>query len=307
MAKTDMERVGLFSEQTYTTIGDPYVPPGKKANAESASKGKQMMTASTKVKSAAQDGYFGKNYDRIMTGEAYSDPVKKRRKDRIEETKKNIGKAFIPSSGTKKSCGVGNHHGTLGGPVQAFSAAKKPKPKHQSPGKNFLTNPGKMGTGYGYIGVTIGPTLKYQSEPIDRAQDLLRRERKEASKKMKGSPFKLNSHPKDTFEDNPYKTDNPQPIYREPKRGGEKLKPFRPSNPAKLSAGCHAGTFDPYPKHSDDLYTRSKLKKSDKAKFKGGEFKPSPGPKTTPTTSVLQQNVLRRMNTTNYSSTVPVL
>lgn len=29
MAKTDMERVGLFSEQTYTTIGDPYVPPGK--------------------------------------------------------------------------------------------------------------------------------------------------------------------------------------------------------------------------------------------------------------------------------------
>ena len=27
MAKTDMERVGLFSEQGYTTITDPYVPP----------------------------------------------------------------------------------------------------------------------------------------------------------------------------------------------------------------------------------------------------------------------------------------
>lgn len=27
MAKTDMERVGLFSEQGYTTISDPYVPP----------------------------------------------------------------------------------------------------------------------------------------------------------------------------------------------------------------------------------------------------------------------------------------
>ena len=25
--KTDMERVGLFSEQGYTTISDPYVPP----------------------------------------------------------------------------------------------------------------------------------------------------------------------------------------------------------------------------------------------------------------------------------------
>ena len=29
MAKTDMERVGLFTEQGYTTIGDPYVPPGR--------------------------------------------------------------------------------------------------------------------------------------------------------------------------------------------------------------------------------------------------------------------------------------
>lgn len=27
MAKTDMERVGVFSESGYTTIGDPYVPP----------------------------------------------------------------------------------------------------------------------------------------------------------------------------------------------------------------------------------------------------------------------------------------
>ena len=27
MAKTDMERDGLFTEVGYTTIGDPYVPP----------------------------------------------------------------------------------------------------------------------------------------------------------------------------------------------------------------------------------------------------------------------------------------
>jgi len=26
-AKTDMERIGLFSEMGYTSIGDPYVPP----------------------------------------------------------------------------------------------------------------------------------------------------------------------------------------------------------------------------------------------------------------------------------------
>ena len=26
-AKTDLDRIGLFSEMGYTSIGDPYVPP----------------------------------------------------------------------------------------------------------------------------------------------------------------------------------------------------------------------------------------------------------------------------------------
>lgn len=45
--------------------------------------------------------------------------------------------------------GLGNHYGTLGGPVEAVSAALRPKEKYKAPGKNFTTNPGKMGTGYG--------------------------------------------------------------------------------------------------------------------------------------------------------------
>ena len=35
-------------------------------------------------------------------GEAYSDPVKHRRQMRLKEAKKNIGKAWVPSSGSKK-------------------------------------------------------------------------------------------------------------------------------------------------------------------------------------------------------------
>ena len=45
--------------------------------------------------------------------------------------------------------GLGNHYGTLGGPVEAVSAALRPKEKYKAPGKNFTTNPGKIGTGYG--------------------------------------------------------------------------------------------------------------------------------------------------------------
>ena len=45
--------------------------------------------------------------------------------------------------------GVGSHYGTLSGPIGAFSAATKPREKPGKAGKNFLTNPGKIGTGYG--------------------------------------------------------------------------------------------------------------------------------------------------------------
>ena len=47
--------------------------------------------------------------------------------------------------------GVGSHYGTLSGPIGAFSAATKPRDKFGKSGKNFLTNPGKIGTGYGYV------------------------------------------------------------------------------------------------------------------------------------------------------------
>ena len=45
--------------------------------------------------------------------------------------------------------GVGSHYGTLSGPIGAFSAAMKPREKPGKSGKNFLINPGKLGTGYG--------------------------------------------------------------------------------------------------------------------------------------------------------------
>ncbi len=64
-------------------------------------------------------------------------------------------------------------------------------------------------------------------------QYFLQRERKAAAKKIKGGAFKLNSHPNDFFDENPYKTEKPQPQYREPQRGGDKPKPFIPSNPPK--------------------------------------------------------------------------
>jgi hypothetical protein len=45
--------------------------------------------------------------------------------------------------------GLGSHYGTLAGPIGAFSPTEKSRGAYKSPGKNFYTNPGKQGTGFG--------------------------------------------------------------------------------------------------------------------------------------------------------------
>ena len=61
-----------------------------------------MLPGGSKEKTALQAGYFNEKYDRVMEGEAYSDPIKMRRQHRVKEASKNIGKAFMPSNGDKK-------------------------------------------------------------------------------------------------------------------------------------------------------------------------------------------------------------
>lgn len=53
-------------------------------------------------------------------------------------------------------------------------------------------------------------------------------------KLIRGNPFKLNPHPLDHFVENPYRTDKKFPRSPEAKPKKDTLKPFRPSQPAKL-------------------------------------------------------------------------
>ena len=58
-------------------------------------------------------------------------------------------------------------------------------------------------------------------------------------------------------------------------------------------AGCKAGTFDPYPSHSADPY-KMKIHRPVNVVNKSGKiFTPSQGPKTTPSVSIVDQNVMR--------------
>merc|ERR1711893_522216 len=125
-----------------------------------------------------------------MEGESYTDPIKLRRQHRLKESQKNIGKPFLPSSGEKKPSGLGSHYGTLAGPIGAFSPQDKQKKPYKAPGKNFYTNPGKKGTGFGYVAVTISSYNKYASDEYERAKEITKRENESHRKSLKGGAFR---------------------------------------------------------------------------------------------------------------------
>ena len=137
-AKNDIQRIGLFSEVGYITIGDPYRPTRARAFNDNAGRGKQMMTSSTKAKSGLCDGYFQSNFGRVFEKEGHTDPIKARRFERINQARKNIVKrAFYPSSNTKKPCGLGSVYGTFQGNVEYFKGTTRPKEAYKSSGKEF--------------------------------------------------------------------------------------------------------------------------------------------------------------------------
>ncbi|XP_015717563.1 UPF0602 protein C4orf47 homolog isoform X1 [Coturnix japonica] len=299
--KTDMERIGLFSEMSYVSIGDNYVPRYMRPFNEAAGKNKQMLSEGSKTKSGLQDGYFEPEFKRIFSGEAYLDPVQLRRRYRLAESKKNLGKAFIPSNGDKLPCGLGSYYGTIGGPIKYFSAQLKARERYIPPGKNFYTNPGKKGTGYGYPNLTIGEQYVHEADGYEVEKILAKKALEEHRRLLKGGPFLTNIYPLEYFDINPYFNDKPLPPVKRPPLEKKIAVPFIPSSPAKKPGGMKGGTFDPYPSHSAEPYVAKKktvILPSTEQKI----FQPPPGPKSRPVTSIITQNVLRSLNTKNYKT-----
>ncbi|XP_059156791.1 UPF0602 protein C4orf47 homolog isoform X2 [Physella acuta] len=301
--KSDMERVGLFKEMKYITVGDPFKTPGQGVFNESASKGKQMLPGGLKEKSAKQDGYFNDKFGRVFEGESYTDPVKLRRLHRMSESKKNLSKAFLPTNGYKTMNGLGTFYGTLGGTVSSFSPASKESGSKREPLKNILTNPGKKGTGYGYVNICLNPYPPHGADDYNKGIMMYKQDLAKHKAALKAGAFRLNMHPADYFSPNPYRSDVGVPAPR--KWAGDLPEkpittPFRPSNPGKNLAGMKAGTFDPYPSHSADPYGIKYKRPVNVVNKIGKQFVPPPGPKSTPCNSIVNQNVTRSVNITNY-------
>merc|ERR1712110_315013 len=313
--KSDMDRVGLFSEVGYATIGDAYpkIDPTSQPFNASAYKKRQMLPGGNKSKSAlqAQSGYFENKFNRVIGGEAeknnvYSDPIKQRRAERIKSSKKNVGKAFLPSNYPKKPVGLGNYYGTFGGKIDHFSPKQNEKAAYKKESRNFLTNPGKKGTGFGYVGVTLG---KYQSHPekeeYDRAKELRKKEISIHKSQTKGEPFKIKTHPGEVFDPNVYKGER---LISKPssKSKSAPVKPFRYTSPAKHPGGNKSGTFNPYPETDKGPFTVKKEKKVT-TNSSGKLYQAIPGSRSKPSPSVMAANVNLVMNRNNYRTVRSVL
>ncbi|KAG8181184.1 hypothetical protein JTE90_010956 [Oedothorax gibbosus] len=309
----DFERIGLFKEMSYL---EEHVPVKIDFNT-SSKKGKQMRTHCSRIVNGTQDGYFDKSFARAFEGEAYADPVRTRRLHRLQEAKKNLTKDFKYTSPLEKSCGLGNSYGTFGTddgkPIQHFSGQTEERKKDPTPKKNFLVNPPKKGTGYGYPNVTIGKDLPYSLGT--KYEDLKNTSKtRVAPKTREFKPYRAGAFQKGFFDPNPYFTEHKQEDEEEEeetaKDEGDTRKIFRPTGPAKKDGGMKDGCLSKFPKYMGDPYTKDdpisrgvKQSVNDKNKI----FRPVPGPKPYPIKSIITKNVQRKVTPINFTTTKGVV
>ncbi|CAH8428610.1 unnamed protein product [Schistosoma turkestanicum] len=289
----DFDRLGIFKEMSYITIRDQYDKKDSQKT-RSAFKGKQMYCDGSKEKSATADGYFGP-FIRIFNGDNKIDYGRLIRIQRKESSKKNKGKAWIPPNGTHHLLGLGSTIDTFSGPIPYFKPITKLKSQRVPQQKNFYTSPGKKGCG-SYIDITIGKYPSYKSDPYDKKPD------NEQSSSI-GKQFYLSMHPQEYFDKNPYYEARTK---KRPSTGSvisktmQSKSVFKPSSTPKLLGGCKDGCFSPFPYYSPD-----KSKKIVSEKFDRPPIKMPFCPKPYPISSIVEVNIKRRINSSNYKSSNP--
>ncbi|XP_015254361.1 PREDICTED: UPF0602 protein C4orf47 homolog, partial [Cyprinodon variegatus] len=119
--------------------------------------------------------------------------------------------------------------------------------------------------------------------------------------KLRDGPFRINLHPQDYFQDNPYHSSKTLPPAQKPRPLQKKVPmvPFKPPSPSKRIGGMKAGTFDAYPSHSADPYAP----RCSKPTNQGPVFHPASGPKSMPVKSIISANINRKIYSANYTST----
>lgn len=307
-------KYGHFSEPSYVSIGDPYV---KKVQENSRNTGLNLKAAVCKT-GLNNDALFTK-FEPLYVGEKYQQSYEEKRAARQDAAKQRASEApFKPSNPQKKSSGVGNYYGCIGGKVpnmKEHEAAQKKKGDYEVGPRNIVTNPSKLGT-YGFRGTTLGEKgsaggavgeYSYMPSAYDAARQKEVRDLKQSIEmRVTDKPFKPVSPPKKGGAGVPGRTLDGKgngvcgeyeykihgPTKKEPQEQLE--KPFRPSNPPKEGYNCTMNKFPHYIEDPLDL----KLKKEREARRAEmtrmdaqPKFIPSSTLKSGATASILRKNI----------------
>lgn len=297
----DLSRLGIFSEGSYLSVGDPYVKPRddkeKSGGKVDRDKGKQFVTAPPR-RGKTNDAFFEKQFRALLVGEPYVDAAVMDRGAKKASKGKNIVPAgFRPVGGAKKSSGSGSYFGTIGGKVEHMDESPKKSrdadPKSRAAEKpQMKTSPPKKGS-FGTSGITIGKGVEYQSEPFEAARELDKKDKEKELTLRKGSAFHSTVHGQGVFDGKVYSID--PKLQGLPKGSEEKKKKsdeaatkiFRPSSPSKSG---HFGTLSKFPEYSSDLFEKKeKVRPKDETKA-AKVFMPPSGPKSTITRSIARMS-----------------
>jgi hypothetical protein len=206
-------------------------------------------------------------------------------------------------------CGLGTYYGTLNpAGYEAMSRVTRTPEPPDSPRPDFLTSPGKTGSGYGFHNLTIGTYPEWKKDSYLSGHDAYVKLMAKSERRNLGGPFMLGMHPIRYFDDNPYRVhiQKKRPRVR-PVVFLQKKPPFMPSSPAKLVGGMMAGTFSQYPAHAaDTFFERKPYYPEIRNKF-GKAYLPPSSTKSMVQNSILGQNVLRQVNKTNYKTIKDVM
>lgn len=260
MPKSNAQReLGLFSEPSYLSLGDPYDPPKE---TQGRHRGLNMMTQPVKKGNVTKYVCFDKNFKRLSEGDTYIQPGGAERRARKEAWNKCLtSNGFTFSNPTRRRTGLGECTGN-------FSKFPKWEPRDGTdkktkddipppPKANIMTNPVKKGS-YGYPRTTLskGSEYQYMPDPYSRARELEQEEKKKVAEKTAiftgGKPFNTMSHARDCFD---------KSVYTDPEhlRGGYKpgsstrdlmlegKPPMIPSSPPKRLT-AFTGCFSKFPK-----------------------------------------------------------
>jgi len=289
-------KTGFFSDMGYLWCGRQITG----LNLPDSCNGKQMLAGDGHIKDGTNFGYFSE-YIPAYDGDDYVDPMTMLRRYNKEKRALQTDGPFHNMFGEKMMNGRAMLWGTFIDDYEAFSPLTRVVRKAK-PLRGVYTNPGKKGTGYGYVDVCFNKYPEHSGTATRKERETIK-----VPESMKGrSPFYSRARGGDGFGPNPYLQHTVGPEYKMKfPKVWVPVKQFYPSHYPLKPGNKHDGCFNQFPTWVPDPRFPRSFRRP--IIYGPRTFQPFPRAKSTRTNSILQQYISKHINGKNCNLIVPVI